>query len=100
LGGIAVDDAAAARGLATVDWPARLQRLTRGPIVEALPAGWEAWLDGAHNEAGGQVLARQLAQWRDERPDLPVHIVFGMLSTHDPQAFLRPLAAQAGGLRA
>ncbi len=100
LGGIAVDDAAAARGLVTVDWPARLQRLTRGPIVEALPAGWEAWLDGAHNEAGGQVLARQLAGWRAERPDLPIHIVFGMLSTHDPQGFLRSLAAQAGDLRA
>ncbi len=100
LGDIRVDAAAAARGLIAVTWPARLQRLTRGPLAEALPAGWEVWLDGAHNEAGGQVLARQVAAWRQERPDLAVHLVFGMLSTHDPETFLRPLAGLAEGLRA
>lgn len=100
LGAGGVGDAAAARGLATVQWPARLQRLTRGPLVETLPAGWEAWLDGAHNEAGGQVLARQAAAWRRERPDLPVRLVFGMLSTHDAEGFLRPLSGVAEGLRA
>lgn len=91
---------AAARGLRTVDWPARLQRLARGPLVEALPDGWEVWLDGAHNEAGGQVLAQQVEAWRRERPDLPVRLVFGMLSTHDAEGFLRPLAGKAEGLRA
>ena len=100
LGDIRVGDAAVARGLTAVVWPARLQRLTRGPLVEHLPAGWEVWLDGAHNEAGGQVLGRQVAAWRRERPDLTVHLVFGMLSTHDPETFLRPLAGLAEGLRA
>jgi dihydrofolate synthase/folylpolyglutamate synthase len=100
LGEIRVADSALARGLTSVVWPARLQRLTRGPIVEHLPDGWEVWLDGAHNEAGGQVLAHQVARWRRERPELAVHIVFGMLSTHDPETFLRPLAGHAESLRA
>ncbi len=100
LDGVAIGDPAAAKGLVTVEWPARLQRLRRGPLVDALPAGWEVWLDGAHNEAGGQVLARQVTAWRRERPDLPVRVVFGMLSTHDAETFLRPLAGPAESLRA
>jgi len=99
LDGCDVNDIAAARGLTAVEWPARLQRLTRGPIVDALPAGWEVWLDGAHNEAGGLALARQVETWRRERPELQVRLVFGMLSTHDAEGFLRPLAAVASGVR-
>lgn len=33
-------------------WPARMQRLRRGPLVAAAP-GAELWLDGWHNPAGG-----------------------------------------------
>src|SRR5262249_51516122 len=36
-----IDDAAIAKGLRTVEWPARLQKLVRGPLVEALPPGGE-----------------------------------------------------------
>ena len=38
-----------------VEWPARLQRLTRGPLATLLPPGWELWLDGGHNADGGRV---------------------------------------------
>ena len=48
---------AIAAGLRQIDWPARLQRLTRGPLAETLPPGWELWLDGGHNPGAGQVLA-------------------------------------------
>jgi dihydrofolate synthase/folylpolyglutamate synthase len=91
LDGFTIPDTAIAKGLLSVEWPARLQRLARGPVVEALPAGWEAWLDGGHNESGGQALGVHAAGWRRERPDLPIRLVFGMLSTHDPVAFLQPL---------
>jgi dihydrofolate synthase/folylpolyglutamate synthase len=91
LEGFTIPDTAIAKGLLSVEWPARLQRLKRGPVVEALPAGWEAWLDGGHNESGGQALGVHAAGWRQERPDLPIRLVFGMLSTHDPVGFLKPL---------
>jgi dihydrofolate synthase/folylpolyglutamate synthase len=91
LDGFSISESAIAKGLRSVEWPARLQRLQRGPVVEALPPGWEAWLDGGHNESGGQALGIHAAGWRRERPDLPIRLVFGMLSTHDPVGFLKPL---------
>jgi len=96
LPGFAVPEAALARGMAAVEWPARLQRLTHGPLLERLPPGCDLWLDGAHNPAGGAALAQVAAGWRDR----PLGLVFGMLATHDAQAFLAPLAPFVRGLRA
>ena len=95
LHGFTVPDAAVARGFETVEWPARLQRLTRGPLAEGLPAGWELWLDGGHNAAAGEMLAEQARNWRDR----PLHLIFGMLNSKDPRDFLAPLAQSAGRLR-
>ena len=94
LQGFKVDDQAAARGLCEVQWPARLQRLTRGPLPASLPAGWELWLDGGHNQAAGEALGEFIKGWVDR----PLHLVFGMLSSKEPVAFLKPLAAQARDL--
>ena len=78
-------------GLKHIRWPARLQRLTTGKLPELLPEGWELWLDGGHNDTGGDVLAVQAAAWRDEAEAKPLHLIAGMLNTKDPCAFLRPL---------
>ncbi len=67
-------------------WPARMQRLVRGPLVD-LAAGAEVWLDGGHNPAAGVVLAATVARM----PRKPTHLVCGMLKTKDPVGFLRPL---------
>ena len=88
LGGIDVPDEALARGMRDVEWPARLQRLARGPLAALMPKGAELWLDGAHNPAGGAALARVAEAWRDR----PLSLVFGMLATHDPAGFLESLA--------
>ena len=89
-----VEPAALARGLKTTEWPARLQRLTRGPLAAMLPPDVELWLDGGHNQAGGEVLAQHAATWRDR----PLHLIFGMLTTHDAREFLRPLAREAADI--
>ena len=91
-----VTDADIARGLQTARWPARMQRLTRGPLVEALPPGWELWLDGGHNADAGTVLA---ATARTLWADKPLHLVFGMLDTKTPQDYLRAFAGVAGMVR-
>jgi hypothetical protein len=96
----AIDESAIRKGLASVDWPARLQRLTRGPLAEALPPGCELWLDGGHNEDCGIALARMAADWAKEPAPLPLYLVFGMLTTKDASGFLRPLARHAQGARA
>ena len=92
LGHLPVSEAAIERGLATVSWPARLQRLHRGPLVEALPAGSELWLDGGHNDSAGEVLALQAAAWSRDLPSLPLLVMFGMLATKQPTDLLAPLA--------
>src|SRR6201996_5684596 len=51
-------DDAIEKGLSTVDWPARLQRLHKGPLVDAAPRGAEIWLDGGHNPHGAEALSR------------------------------------------
>jgi dihydrofolate synthase/folylpolyglutamate synthase len=88
LEGFKLGPDALARGMIAVEWPARLQRLTRGPLIEAMPKSGELWLDGAHNLAGGEALARFVSTWKDK----PASLVFGMLKTHDARAFLKPLA--------
>src|SRR5471030_1314109 len=95
-----IGDRAIVKGLATVDWPARLQKLTRGPLVEALPPGSELWLDGGHNEYCGLALARMASDLAREPAPLPLYLVFGMLTTKDASGFLRPLARHARGARA
>jgi dihydrofolate synthase / folylpolyglutamate synthase len=95
-----IDDAAVRKGLASVDWPARLQKLTRGPMVDALPPAGELWLDGGHNEDCGIVLARQAAEWAKEPAALPLYVIFGMLTTKDASGFLRPLGRYARTARA
>jgi dihydrofolate synthase/folylpolyglutamate synthase len=95
-----IDDTAIIRGLASVDWPARLQQLSRGPLVDALPPGSELWLDGGHNEDCGIVLAKQAAEWAREPAPLPLYLIFGMLTTKDASGFLRPLARHARSARA
>lgn len=84
------------RGLQNVEWPARLQRLTRGPLAAQLPAGWELWLDGCHNADGGRVAAA----WAAEQPTMPLHLIFASLSTHDPRGILQPFVDLARDVHA
>jgi dihydrofolate synthase/folylpolyglutamate synthase len=95
-----IDDKAIRTGLGSVEWPARLQKLSRGPLVEALPPGCELWLDGGHNEDCGLALARMASDWAKEPAPLPLYLVFGMLTTKDASGFLRPLARHATAARA
>ena len=88
-------DETACEAAMAATWPARLQRLTSGPLVEA--AGTcELWLDGGHNPAAGRALADAL----NILPSRPLHLVCGMLNTKDVAGYLRPLADVADGLRA
>jgi dihydrofolate synthase / folylpolyglutamate synthase len=75
-------------GMTSAEWPARLQRLTRGPIVERAPAHAEIWLDGGHNEDCGRVLAQAMADFED-KVQRPLIVICGTLATKDTGAILR-----------
>jgi dihydrofolate synthase/folylpolyglutamate synthase len=85
---------AIADGLRHIDWPARLQLLRYGPLVDAVPPDWELWLDGGHNPLAGEVLGDVTAGWRDR----PLYLVVGMMNTKDAAGFVAPLANHAGAL--
>ena len=77
------------------EWPARMQRLRHGPLVDAAP-GVELWLDGGHNPAGGAAIAATLAGMAKRE----THLICGMLNTKDIAGYLRPMAAQVQSLHA
>jgi dihydrofolate synthase / folylpolyglutamate synthase len=97
LDGFPVDDKAKARGLTHARWPARLQRLTKGPLAAALPEGWELWLDGGHNPAAAEVLAEWAKGLSDGRP---LHLVCAFLETKDAGTFIETIAPQAASFHA
>ena len=89
------DEVAAEAAVTNAKWPARLQHLQHGPLIDAAgPA--ELWLDGGHNPAAGLALAEALTRL----PDRPLHLICGMLNTKDITGYLRPLAASAKTLHA
>jgi dihydrofolate synthase/folylpolyglutamate synthase len=83
-----VATASLANGLTNVRWPARLQKLTQGPMVEALPSNAQIWVDGGHNEDAARVIAATLRDWRGAEPDRTIHLVFGTLNSRDPEHYL------------
>ena len=75
-------------GMVKADWPARLQRLAQGHLVELSPPGSELWLDGGHNPDGGRAIAAALADL-EERVSRPLVLIVGMLGSKDCEGFLR-----------
>ncbi len=89
------DQAACEAAVTSAFWPARMQRLRFGPLVEAAPEV-ELWLDGGHNPAGGAAVAETLARM----PARETHLICGMLNTKDVRGYMRPLAPHVTQLHA
>ncbi len=95
LRALGFDAAACEAAVTQAEWPARMQRLKKGPLVE-IAGQAELWLDGGHNPAAGQALATVLG----ELPQVPTYLICGMLNTKDITGYLRPLAPHVAGLHA
>jgi dihydrofolate synthase/folylpolyglutamate synthase len=88
-GDLAIDEAAIEKGLRTVEWLARMQRLTTGPLPDILGPDGELWLDGGHNPAAGDMLADTLVGFEEKAPK-PTFLVVGMMGQKDALGFLAP----------
>ena len=75
---IDIDDAAIARGLASIDWPARFQRWDERTII-----------DGAHNLAAARALA---GTWREIFGDRRATLVLAILSDKNLRGICEVLA--------
>jgi len=82
---------AAFEGIVNAEWPARMQRLSSGRLIELGPAGCEIWLDGGHNAEGGRVAAAALGDL-EERVSRPLVVIAGMMANKDARAFLANFA--------
>jgi dihydrofolate synthase/folylpolyglutamate synthase len=83
--------------LSNAVWPARMQRLTHGPLVELMPQGATMWLDGGHNAAAGEAIGAVVAEIAARAP-APLWLITGMLDTKAAEDFLRPLAPHVEGV--
>src|SRR5206468_12934915 len=75
---IDIDDKATARGLATIDWPARFQKWDDRTII-----------DGAHNPPAARMLAET---WREIFGDQKATLVLAVLSDKDLRGICEALA--------
>ena len=90
---IGVSHSALAAALTRASWPARMQKLKRGPLIDAAGSS-EVWLDGGHNPAAGTALAETLR----EMPARANRLVCGMLKGKDIHGYLKALRCSADSL--
>ncbi len=86
-----ITEAALAAGVSSAVWPARMQRLTAGPLAALATARVaDLWLDGGHNPHAAQALAQTAADLtaRDGRP---VVFIMGLLARKDAAGVLSAL---------
>ncbi len=86
-----IDAAAFEAGILGAEWPARMQRLASGKLLDLAPRGCELWLDGGHNADGGRVVAAALGDL-EERVSRPLVVIAGMMGNKDAESFLANFA--------
>jgi dihydrofolate synthase/folylpolyglutamate synthase len=86
-----IEPAAFEAGVVNAEWPARMQRLASGRLMDQGPSGSEIWLDGGHNAEGGRVVAAALGDL-EERVSRPLVVIVGMMANKDARAFLANFA--------
>ena len=80
------------RGVSSAVWPARFQRLTKGPLAALAKArGSDLWLDGGHNPHAGRALAEAASRLVDRDPR-PLVLVAGMFARKDAEGYFRAFA--------
>lgn len=94
-----VSASALAAGLVSTRWRARLQKLTRGPVLDGLGPEDEIWVDGGHNADAARVIADTIRGWRQAEPKRSTHLVFGTLNSRDPREYLSEFRDIAGQVR-
>ncbi|MBB5073772.1 dihydrofolate synthase/folylpolyglutamate synthase [Bartonella callosciuri] len=89
--GFQLSEQAISHALQNIYWPARMQHLTHGYLIDQLSPGIDLWLDGGHNPAAGKVVAAELTRWK-KKSNRPLIMIAGMLNTKDAVGYFRPLA--------
>lgn len=96
--GLSLDDATISKGLTAAHWPARMQRLTKGPLIDLarslLQQEPEIWLDGGHNPHAGRAISALMADM-EARSSKPLVMISGMQANKDAAGYFAPFAGLA-----
>ncbi|MBA3666439.1 MAG: bifunctional folylpolyglutamate synthase/dihydrofolate synthase [Sphingomonas sp.] len=94
---LAITPTALGAAMGWTQWPARLQQLRDGPLLEILPRGSELWIDGGHNPSAARLIAAHAKRaWGD---GLPLTVLFASLAGKDAAGTLRPFVNIAQRVR-
>jgi dihydrofolate synthase / folylpolyglutamate synthase len=91
IGTFKIPNAVYEAGIINAEWPARMQRISSGSLLDWAPPGCEIWIDGGHNVEGGRVVAAALGDL-EERVSRPLVIIAGMMANKDARGFLANFA--------
>ena len=83
---LGIAEHAICEGLKKPLWPARLQKLTTGKLIDM--ATGEVWLDGGHNQAAAEALAVWLSDYFSNA-DKPVTLICGLMATKHAEKWLK-----------
>ena len=72
------------KALKKTKWPARMQKLSNGPLNKLSGEEFELWLDGGHNNEAGILLSKTLEKWKKEE----IFLVVGMIKGKTPKKFI------------
>jgi dihydrofolate synthase/folylpolyglutamate synthase len=87
VAGINLDNTFTKKALEEVCWPGRMEKIAIKNCGEGNDKkGHEFWVDGAHNQAGAQILKPILAKWSKKSP---VYLIVAMKRDKNAQAFLK-----------
>ncbi len=99
--GILIDDETISKGLKEAVWPARLQRLVAGPLVEKLADGAgpdsELWLDGGHNPHAARAVAAAFSGL-EERSSAELILIVGMQGAKDMTGYFAAFESLAAAV--
>jgi len=97
--GLPYTDEILSAGLQAARWPARLQRLKSGPLVERLEGDeeTEVWLDGGHNPHAARALAQAMADF-EEKASKPLVLIAGMQENKDADGFFAAFSGLAAAV--
>ncbi|GLQ21317.1 bifunctional folylpolyglutamate synthase/dihydrofolate synthase [Algimonas porphyrae] len=89
---------AVADGLRQAVWPARMQRMGAGPLIDmAHESGADVWLDGGHNPHAARALSTHMASLEGQSAR-PLILIMGILANKNAGEFLDFFQGLAAGL--
>jgi len=93
-----IPDSAIRAAMRWAEWPARLQQLHEGPLLDRLPRRAELWIDGGHNPAAARAISDF---FRGHVPaGRPFHIILGLLENKDAGGFLKSFSGRTATVHA